>query len=104
MLLSIGGRNHPVACRDGEEDRARLLGRLLDQRWAAALRASGGVNTERAMFFVALMLADALDEAESRPPAGAAVSETGLERIADRLEQLAAVLERPALEQRIERA
>jgi cell division protein ZapA len=96
VVLTIGGRPHPVACRDGEEERARLLGRLLDQRWAAALRAAGGVSTERAMFFVALMLADALDEAESRPPAGAAVSETALERLADRLEGLAAALEQPA--------
>jgi cell division protein ZapA len=93
VQLAIGGRNHAVACRDGEEGRVRELGRLLDQRWAAALRAAGGVNTERAMFFVALMLADALDEAQSRPPEGAAMSETALQRVADRLERLADALE-----------
>ena len=93
VQLAIGGRNHAVACRDGEEGRVRELGQLLDQRWAAALRAAGGVNTERAMFFVALMLADALDEAQSRPPEGAAMSETALQRVADRLERLADALE-----------
>jgi cell division protein ZapA len=93
VQLAIGGRNHAVACRDGEEGRVRELGQLLDRRWAAALRAAGGVNTERAMFFVALMLADALDEAQSRPPEGAAMSEAALQRVADRLERLADALE-----------
>ena len=39
------------------------------------------------------MLADALEEAERRPPAGAAVSEAALARIAERLEALANALE-----------
>jgi cell division protein ZapA len=39
------------------------------------------------------MLADALEEAERRPPAGAAVSEAALARIAERLEALADALE-----------
>lgn len=93
VTLSIGGRPHTVACRDGEEARVRELGRLLDGRWATALRAAGGVNTERAMFFLALMLADDLDEVERRPPEGSAVSETALVRIADRLEAMADALE-----------
>ena len=91
--LSIGGRMMPVACRDGEEARVHLLGRMLDDRWPAALRAAGGGGTERAMFYLALMLADNLDEVEHRPPAGAAVSETAVIRIAERLERLADALE-----------
>ena len=51
------------------------------------------MNIERAMLFVALMLADDLDEALVRPVEGAAVSEAALGRIADRLEGLAATLE-----------
>ncbi len=93
VLLQIGGRAWPIACRDGEERRGETLGRMLDQRWAAADRAAAG-QPERAMLFVALMLADALEEAESRPPVGAAIAEPALERIADRLESLAAALER----------
>ncbi|WP_375392693.1 cell division protein ZapA [uncultured Sphingomonas sp.] len=92
VQLSIGGRAMAVACRDGEEGRVRLLGRMLDERWPAAERAAGGV-ADRAMFFLALMLADDLDEAEHRPPAGAAVSETAVVRIAERLERLADALE-----------
>jgi cell division protein ZapA len=92
VTLTLGGRTHRVACRDGEEARVRLLARMIEQRWPAAERA-GGLNTERAMLFVALMLADDLDEAEQRPPVGAAVSDAALARIADRLESLASALE-----------
>lgn len=93
VTLSIGGRPMPVACRDGEEARVQQLGRMLDQRWPAALRAAGGVNTERAMFFLALMLADDLDEAENAPASDGGVSEAAVARIADRLERLADALE-----------
>ncbi|PAV74025.1 hypothetical protein WR25_01214 [Diploscapter pachys] len=66
---------------------------MLDERWPVALRAAGGVPGERAMLFVALMLADALEDVRQRPPEGAAVSEPALQRIADRLEALADALE-----------
>jgi len=92
VTLTIGDRRHIVACRDGEEAQVRRLGDMLDQRWQAAERASGGVGGERAMLFVALMLADALDETQRRPPEGA--NAALLEDIAQHLEQLAAVLER----------
>ena len=42
VTITIGGRGHAVACRDGEEDRLRQLGAMLDERWAVAARASGG--------------------------------------------------------------
>ncbi len=93
IMLNIGGRNHPIACADGDEDRVRHLGTMIDERWANAQRAAGGLSAERAMLFVALMLADDLDEIEQRPPEGAAVSETALARIAARLESLAEALE-----------
>ena len=93
VTLSIGGRAHVVGCRAGEEDRVRSLGAMIEERWASAQRAAGGLNVERAMLFVALMLADDLDDARARPPEGAAVSEAALTRIADRLEALATTLE-----------
>lgn len=98
-MLSIGGRGHMVACRDGEEARVGVLAAMLDERWPAAARAGGG-STERAMLFVALMLADDLDEARRAPPAPGPVpggaSEDALARIADRLEALAYTLEQAA--------
>ena len=93
VVLKIGERRHSVACRDGEEASVRRLGARLEERWAGANRAAGGLGGERAMLFLALMLADALDEAENRPPEPGAASPAMLEKIADRLELLAAALE-----------
>ena len=71
VTLTIGDRRHTVACRDGEEAQLRKLGELLDKHWSTAARATRGLNGERTMLFVALMLADQLDEAQRRPPEGA---------------------------------
>lgn len=92
VTLTIGDRQHVVACRDGEEAQLIALGRMLDSRWPAAARASGGINGERSMLFVALMLADALDEAERRPAEIA--PSVLLDRLADRLEGIADTLEK----------
>jgi cell division protein ZapA len=92
VTLTIGGRAHQVVCRDGEEMQVERLGRMLDQRWADADRAAGGLSVERAMLFVALMLADDLQEAQ-RNPAAAPTLPPGL---ADRLEAIAATLEESA--------
>jgi cell division protein ZapA len=95
VTLTIGGSRHIVACRDGEEDQLLAIGALLDARWSAAKRAAGGLGGERAMLFVALMLADDLHDTQNRPPeaAPASVSDAQLEKLADRLEALAASLE-----------
>ncbi len=93
VTLTVGGRQMPVACRDGEEARVRELGQALESRWPQAMRAAGGVSVERALFLLALMLADELDESERRPPAPGTLSETMVGRIADRLERLATTLE-----------
>jgi cell division protein ZapA len=95
VTLTIGGRRHAVACRDGEEAQVERLGAMIEARWADAERAAGGINTERAMLFVALMLADDLDEAQR----GGATSGSGPSLppgLADRLERIAAALEESA--------
>jgi cell division protein ZapA len=91
VTLTIGDRRHTVACRDGEEPQLRKLGEMLDKHWSTAARASGGLNGERTMLFVALMLADQLDEVVRRPPEGAGAAL--LDKVAERLESLAATLE-----------
>ena len=92
VTLTIGDRRHTVACRDGEESQLRKLGDMLDRHWSTAARASGGLNGERTMLFLALMLADELDESHRRPPEGAGAAM--LEQVAERLEKLAATLEK----------
>ena len=91
VTLSIGGRTHVVACRDGEEPALEALGRRLDSHAAAASRAAGAPGGERTMLFIALMLADQLTEAERGP--GGSVAPAALDRLAERLETLAASLE-----------
>lgn len=109
VVLSIGDRQHRIPCKDGTEDQFRRIATKLDSRWAAAERASGGMNAERSMLYVALMLADALDEAEreatpmpSAPAPAPALAPSppaalpDLDQLADRLEAIAAALEKPA--------
>ena len=92
VTLTIGDRRHSVSCRDGEEDQLHRLGAMLDGHWATAQRAAGGIGGERAMLFVALMLADALDEAARRP--GGAAEGAIPTQIAEKLEALATTLEK----------
>lgn len=91
VSLSIAGRSYSVAARDGEESHLRHLETVLQKHAATALRASGGLNAERTLVYLALILADLIDEGERNPPAG--VSPVLLDRVADRLEAVAALLE-----------
>ncbi|TKD51063.1 cell division protein ZapA [Sphingomonas baiyangensis] len=91
VSISIAGRVHKVQCRDGEEAHLERLGARLAAHGEAATRASGGMSAERTMLFIALMLADDLVETEARP--AEAVPAMLLDRVADRLEAVAAALE-----------
>lgn len=95
VRLSIGGRTHVVACRDGGEAALEALGRRLDAHAATAARAAGGQGGERTMLYIALMLADELSEAE-QAGGGAGASSILLDRIAERLERIADTLEQSA--------
>jgi cell division protein ZapA len=92
VTLRIAGREHQVACRDGEEHHLTRLGALLERHAETAVRAAGG-NPERILLLIALILADRLDELERNPAQG--VSPLVLELVADRLEALAVALEEP---------
>jgi len=91
ITLTIAGRSHSIACRDGEEIHLQRLEAILNQHAETALAASGGLSSERTLLFLALILADLYDEAERNPPGG--VSPVLLDNLADRLEAVAAALE-----------
>ena len=91
VSLSVAGRSYTVSARDGEEPHLKHLETILQKHAETAHRASGGMNSERTLVYLSLILADLLDEAERNPPSG--VSPVLLERIADRLEAVAAALE-----------
>ncbi|MFA5988514.1 MAG: cell division protein ZapA [Sphingomonas sp.] len=94
VTLRIGHREHRIACAEGSQAQLRRMAALLDARWAQAQQASGGLDDERTLLFVALMLADELDETLQRNPAetGGASAAT-LAALADRLERVAMALE-----------
>src|SRR3546814_19463875 len=75
-------------CSSDLEAQFRHLGTLLDERWEVASRASGNMGNARTMLFVALMLADALDEARRQPPGDSGVDDASLDRVAEKLEAL----------------
>src|ERR1044072_7977689 len=93
--LTLAGRAHRVSCRGGEEPHLQRLESLMARHAEPADRASGGLNSERTLLYLALILADLLDEAERNPPSG--VSPVLLDNIADRLEAVAAALEEDAV-------
>ncbi|PEQ11805.1 cell division protein ZapA [Novosphingobium sp. PC22D] len=98
VSLSIGGRDYTVACADGEEDHIRGLGRLVDAKLVEA-RNAPNQSESRTLLFAALLVADELHEC--RANAGAASDAEAIDpaladrmaRMADRLENLATLLE-----------
>lgn len=101
--IHIASRSYPVACRDGEEARLRDVAALVDAKARAATGALGHMSEARTLLFASLMLADGLVDG---PPAAAAaapppeidpVVADALERLATRMEALAANLEDNAI-------
>jgi cell division protein ZapA len=102
VRLSIAGREYIVTCKDGEEQRLKALGALVDEKAREAGGPSGGLNESRLLLFSALLLADKLHDGgtdtpdtptpQTSDPAVEQAAET-LERLADRLEALALRLE-----------
>ncbi len=99
--VMIAGRHYNVACRDGEEAHLRSLAALVDRRAHDAASALGSLTETRQLLFAALLMADDLKEVRAGaglpdptpPPPDPAVAEA-LERLAERIENLAASLER----------
>jgi cell division protein ZapA len=102
VRLSIAGREYIVTCKDGEEQRLRALGAMVDEKAREAGGPTGGLNESRLLLFSALLLADKLHDNASdtatNPDDAAKDAEVDqaaetLERLADRLENLALRLE-----------
>ncbi len=57
ITLQIDGRNYPVACDDGQEERVYQLGAYVDQRIKEVAHAAAGSRSQ-AMMLTSLLLAD----------------------------------------------
>src|SRR5215218_9204714 len=97
--LTIAGRTYQVACREGEEEQLRAAAQLVDAKSREALAGLGTLSEARQLLFASLLLADELvDDGRvppTAPPVDPALAERA-ERVADRLESLAAALENGA--------
>jgi cell division protein ZapA len=108
VSIQVGGRSYAVHCRDGEEDHLHSIAALVDAKAQDAAKAVGGVNETRHLLFAALLLADALSDAQkgatapAASPAPAPPQPSGapqpdyapiIEKLAARIENLAERLE-----------
>lgn len=105
VTLQINQRTYTVGCGEGEEARIQDLGQYLDQRVQELARDLGQVGEARLLLLAALMVTD--DLAASREEITRLKSELtqasenlrrseggqGLDRLAQRLESIAAKLE-----------
>jgi cell division protein ZapA len=97
VMLSIGGYSYKVACRDGEEPHLLNLGQRVDAKVVAARSAVGNASEVRQLLLAALLFADEASEAGTPAPvpgpADNGAYADSLERLADKIESLAAKLE-----------
>ncbi len=103
VTVRVGGYSHPVSCEDGQEPHLVALAGEVDQR-VASIRAMGGQFGEnRSLLLAALLLADEVHDLRAElsqlrdgrpvPAADPAMAER-LSRVAERIEGIAATLER----------
>lgn len=100
VKLEVAGRLYPLTCRDGEEEHLLALGRIVDTRARDAGKAMGNMTENRHLLVTALLLADSLGELQKSVAARSSDQPTpdtetaeAIERLADRMEKLAAALE-----------
>lgn len=102
VSVTINGRAYPVACDEGDEERIQALARLIDGKVGNFARQVGQAGEARLLVLAALVLADELAEAKEalqHAPGGRAepgdskAIAVGVERLAQRVEAVAAKLE-----------
>lgn len=97
VSLTIGGRTHRVACRDGGEEELTAAAALLDEQ-VRLVAEMGPASEARSLLMAGLLMADQLREerAGGFPPSKASTPDAAfverLEALADRAESLARAL------------
>ena len=109
VSITIRGRQHQIACDDGQEAHLARLGRYLDQRAAQVAASAGSVNESLLLVMVSLMVADELADTTAELEnlnAGAGAAQAAAARaeaeksairtidtLSERIERIAASLE-----------
>lgn len=100
VTLSVGGYHYQVACRNGEEAHLERLGALVDAKASEARAAVGNASEVRQLLLSALLFADEALEGKSptaspvSPAATPGIDPAILESLADRVEAIAARVEK----------
>ena len=109
--VTINGRQYQIACDEGQEDHLAKLASYVDDKIQELVAAIGQVGNTRLLLMTSLLVADELSEAYSAlseaglgPPEedvpaitvhdGNAAGAERIEAIAERIENVAAALER----------
>lgn len=58
VRLTINRRDYPIDCEDGQEDRVRSLGRLIDERVGELVEAEGQAGDTQLLVMASLLFAD----------------------------------------------
>ena len=105
VSLTVNGRPFAVSCDDGQEARIRRLGEYVDGKVVEFVRSVGPVGEARLLLLAALVIADELADAnealrlersgahDADADAVVDAAVTGVHRLAQRVEALAARLE-----------
>ena len=103
VSIIVNNRSYEVACADGQEPHLRRIGEFVDAKVRDLAESLGQIGDTRLLLMSSLLLADELMEIKQREGAGKGgtangqVSEAALaeamDRIADRIERIAARLE-----------
>ncbi len=99
--VTVAGRRYKLSCRDGEEGQLSALAGMVDRKAVDITQAIGEMTEARTLLLSALLIADELNDlkkaAAARPdpvdPVADPAYAVAIERMADRVEQLAARLE-----------
>ncbi|MEE8515258.1 MAG: cell division protein ZapA [Alphaproteobacteria bacterium] len=103
--ITINGRDYSIACDDGQEDHLLRLGEYVDKKVTEMVAEVGQVGDTRLLVMASLLIADDLSEAfeeiaalekgsgRKAPGVPKSVVE-GIDGLAERIENIAATLER----------
>lgn len=104
--ILVNGRRHSLQCEDGQEPRLRRLAAYIDKRISDLSSTQGQIGDVRLLLMSALLVADELSDAYDEikrlrtiltegARSGDSEAAQAVERVAERIETLAARLESP---------
>jgi len=72
VIISINGREYPIACENGQEARIMQLAQILEQKAETLKDFSGKISENMFLAMIGILVADDLFEARRNTPAPAA--------------------------------